>query len=416
MLTKAVVVCILLALFSTGLQGNKEANVDNHHLAAWKEPVPRFVSQPTVSCRDSETCLPGSDKYYRRLGLLLCDEKYIQAVFNEIETSNCSNVYYNDTLFFSGCGTNHNGVVCGSIPLSKYNECDYTNDCSSGCRTMFRQLSDSVGCCIHDNYDLRIPSLWMKCNIQQPEICADTPNIAGILAKIRNVDSCTKKCSLKQNFYVFCKYLGEEYEQINRECGLEDVVYYCGFDKGEFCVEMYYPISYFEVISDECYSDSEEGNVRDGVCSTNCKNGLVEFIDTVGCCFNFFNSTFPKFGSSTSPGLSSDLFSLCGIEFLVPDACKSFNSTAVPDDFLECAGRTINTKLNNTISTKLNNTISTKLNNTINTKLNDTINCTKVNNTINSKVNNTSNTSGAALQSRVYNIGLIIIGLIGTYI
>ena len=31
-------------------------------------------------------------------------------------------------------------------------------------------------------------------------------------------------------------------------------------------------------------------------------------------------------------------------------------------------------------------------------------------------MNNTINTSGAALQSGVYNIGLIIIGLIGTYI
>ena len=80
------------------------------------------------------------------------------------------------------------------------------------------------------------------------------------------------------------------------------------------------------------------------------------------------------FNSSTRyPVLSSDLFFACDI--VVPDACNSFDSRAVPDDFLECAGRTIN-----------NN---------------------------NSKTNNTSNNSGAALQPAVYSIGLIIIG---TYI
>ena len=382
MLPKAAVVCVLLALFSAGSTGNKEANVYNRHLAAWKAlgqvpQFPQFDGEPTVFRRDSETCSPFSDEYNRRLALLQCGEEYIQAVFSEIEASSCSNVYYN-TVFFAECGTNHNGAVCGSIPFSKYktfyNKCD-TSDCtcSNGCQTELCQLSDSVGCCIHDNYDARMPSVWRNCNIQQPEVCADTPNTADIVAKC-NIDPCTEECSLRQVYYVFCKYLGEGHEQINEECGFEDVVYYCGFDKGKFCVEMDYQNSYFKVlISDECYSNSEEGNVTDGVCSTNCKNVLVEFIDTVGCCFNSFNSTFPKFGSSTSPGLSSDLFSLCGIE--VPHACNSFNSTAVPDDFLECAGRTINTKMNNTI-----------------------------------------NTSGAALQSGVYSIGLIIIGLIGTYI
>ena len=100
MLTKAAVVCILLALFIAGSQGNKEANVDNHHLDGWKGEVPQFVSQPTVFRRDSKTCLPDSDEYYRRRALLACDEKYIQAVISEIETSNCTNEYYNDIAFF----------------------------------------------------------------------------------------------------------------------------------------------------------------------------------------------------------------------------------------------------------------------------------------------------------------------------
>ena len=360
MLPKAAVVCALLALFSAGSQGSKEANVGNHHRAVHKERVLQFVGQPRVSPKNSETaCLPDSDEYYRRLGLLQCDEKYIRAVFNEIETSNCTNEYYNDTALFYGCGTNDNGDVCAGIDdniyYDFYDQCYRsfdTSECSSECQMELRQLSDSVGCCIHDDYDLRMPSVWMNCDIEQPEVCADTPKTADVLVKNRNVGPCTNKCSLRQIYYVFCKNLGEEYEKVDRECGMENTI--CGFHNGEFCITMDFPDAYFENLFDECYKKSDD------VCSNNCKSVLGEFIDTVGCCFHYFNSSYID-----HPGLSSDLFSACGIE--VPDTCNSFSSRAVPDDFLECAGRTINS-------------------------------------------------SGAALQSGVYSIGLIIIGLIVTYI
>ena len=365
MLPKAAVICVLLALFSAGSQGSKEANVGNHHRsrAAHKDRVLRFVGQPTVSPKNSETaCLPDSDEYYRRFELLLCDEKYIRAVFNEIETSNCINEYYNDTALFYGCGTNDNGDVCAGIDddiyYDFYGQCYRsfdTSECSSECQTDLRQLSDSVGCCIHDDYDLRMPSVWMNCDIEQPEVCADAPNTADVLAKKRNVGPCTDKCTQRQSYYVFCKTLDEEYEKLNRECGAENTI--CGFHNGEFCITMDFPDSYFEKLFDECYNKSDD------VCSNNCKSVLGEFIDTVGCCFNYFNNSY--FYDIDYPGLSSDLLSACDIE--VPDTCNSFNSRAVPDDFLECAGHTINT-------------------------------------------------SGAALQSGVYSIGLIIIGLIGTYI
>ena len=366
MLPKAAVVCALLALFSAGSQGNKEANVYNHHLAASKERVLQFVDKLAVFRKDSDTC-SGIIEYNRRLHLLQCDEEYIQAVFRDIETSNCSNMFYNNTLLYSRCGTNRNGTVCAdiedSIQDNLYSQCHRsfdTSECSSGCRTMLRQLSDSVGCCIHANYDARTPSLWMNCDIEQPEVCHDTPNAVDIVAK-RNVDPCSYKCSLRQYHYTFCKYLGEEYEKLNRECEREVVVNLCGFDKGEFCIKMNYSIvtSHFDTIHDECYSNSEEGDVKDDVCSTKCRNALEETIDTVGCCFVYWNSSIIR-----SSMLSSDIFSACGIE--VPDACSSFRSSTVPDDYLECAGLTIN--------------------------------------------------GGAGLQSGVYSIGLIIIGLIATYI
>ena len=285
-------------------------------------------------------------------------------MFSDIETSNCSNEYYNDTALFYGCGTNDNGDVCAGIDDNVYydflDQCSrsiYKSECSSKCRTMLRQLSDSAGCCIHDDYRLRRPSLWMNCNIQQPEVCADAPNTADVLAQNQNVDPCTEKCSLRQRIYVYCKNLFEENEKLDRECGVENTI--CGFRNGEFCftLTMYFSDSYFEKIFYECYYKS------DGVCGDYCRSMLGEFIDRVGCCFHYFNNVY--FHDIDYTRLPSDVFSLCGIE--VPDTCNSFNSTAVPDDFLECAGLTINN-------------------------------------------------SGAALQSGVYSIGLIIIGLIGTYI
>ena len=378
MLPKAVVVCVLLALLSAWSQGNKEANIDNHHLAG----VLQLVShdQPAVFHRDAGTCLPYSAEHYRRLSLLDCDEELLRAVSSEIiETSNCSNVFYNgSTEAFSSCGTNHNGAVCRGIEESEYEaffrQCFRwfsTSSCTSGCQTALRQLSESVGCCIHYHDHAKMPSVWMNCNIEQPEVCADAPDIVDK----RNVAPCTEKCSLRQALYVGCKVNSEEYEQINRECGIEDAyaVDICGFDKGEFCSIMDDPTSYFEKISDECYSNSKDGNVRDGMCSINCRNALVGYIDTVGCCVHYFNSSVLEIGSITFHGLSSHLFAACRIE--IPDACKSFSSATVPDDFLECAGHSLNSKLNNAI-----------------------------------------NTNGVALQSEIYSIGLIIIGLIATYI
>ena len=378
MLPKAVIVYALLALFSAGSQGNKEANVDNHRLV---------LSQPAVFRRDTGTCLPYSAEHYRRLSLPDCDEEFLRAVSSEIiETSNCSNVFYNgSTEAFSSCGTNHNGAVCRGIEESKYEDffrqCFRwfsTSNCSGGCQTALRQLSDRVGCCIHYHDHAKMPSVWMNCNIEQPEICADAPDI---VAK-RNVAPCSEKCSLRQSFYFGCKLNSEEYEQINRECGIEAAyaVDFCGFDKGEFCFTMDDPTSYFETISDECYSDSEDGNVTDGVCSTNCSNSLEEYIDTVGCCVHYFNSSVLEIGSITFRGLSSDLFAVCSIE--IPDTCQSFSSVTVPDDFLECAGLTINSMVNISNNSNVNNTIN-------------------------------STSSGAARQSGIYSI---IIGLIATYI
>ena len=254
MLPNAAVICVLLVLFSAGSQGNKEGNVDNHYLAARKEPFLRFaiVGQPAVFRRDSgsgsgsdsEACLPESREYNRRVALLQCDsEEYIRAVMSDIETSSCSLYVYNNIAFLFGCGTNHKGDVCtGIIDKSILNlpscerelDCRSDCDCSSKCQTELRQLSDSVGCCIHVDFEATIPSAWTNCNIQQPEVCADTPKIADIFAR-RNVDPCTKECTQRQAFYQLCKHLGERYEQLNRECGFENEIYQCQYDKGNFC-------------------------------------------------------------------------------------------------------------------------------------------------------------------------------------
>ena len=258
MLPKVAVVCALLAFFSAGSQGNKEAsNIYNHLLAARKERFLRFVNQPADFRRDSGSrsdnesgaCLPQSPEYTRRLTLLRCDSEYIRAVLSDIETSNCSFTAFNNSASFSRCGINHNGDVCTDIdderhisPCERDLSCIYHPGIDCGCRnecqTALRQLSDSVGCCIHALNIPIPPSLWSNCNIQQPEVCDNIPKIADILAK-RNVGPCTLQCTERQSFYVSCKHLGDRYEQLNRECGYEDVISECAYDKGHFCLDTF---------------------------------------------------------------------------------------------------------------------------------------------------------------------------------
>jgi hypothetical protein len=131
--------------------------------------------------------------------------------------------------------------------------------------------------------------------------------------------NCSEECSLKQFGYFYCKYLGEELANIDRECG-ETVVGAgdCSFNDDNFCV--LYPSSNYQTVYDKCFVES---NVSDGSCSDECKEALDDFTDALGCCVTLLLDLNQ---------LSANLFSTCGVR--VPGVCNSFSP---PRKFLDCA-------------------------------------------------------------------------------
>ena len=134
--------------------------------------------------------------------------------------------------------------------------------------------------------------------------------------------SCSEECSYRVYIYLYCKYLGEEAVNIDRECG-ETVVgaSYCSFNSKGFCYLI--NSSTYQTVYDECFM---KDIVNDRSCSNECKVALEKFKDIQGCCVRLY---FEDEDEDTS---LSDLFSTCRIE--IPEACNSFSP---PEEFLDCA-------------------------------------------------------------------------------
>ena len=147
--------------------------------------------------------------------------------------------------------------------------------------------------------------------------------------------NCSDECGIKQFGYFYCKYVGEDLANINRECG-ETVVGagQCSFNDDNFCLfEVISLSSNFRTMYNECFVES---NVNDGSCSDECKEALDDFTDAHGCCVTFFFD-FPlsyilDLNSDTDDQLSASLFSTCGVR--VPGVCNSFSP---PRKFRDCA-------------------------------------------------------------------------------
>ena len=62
-----------------------------------------------------------------------------------------------------------------------------------------------------------------------------------------NVRNCTEECSERQSYYVFCTTIGQQYAEVDKECGV-DTFLYCGIDKRDFCLQ------FNRVFAEEVYS------------------------------------------------------------------------------------------------------------------------------------------------------------------
>ena len=307
--------------------------------------------------RDSEnTCTKYSNEYFRKIEVLKCDPKYIEALMREEnQDSACSPL--NRDLGLTNCGTNHNGSVCVALDLttfaidevlaSCFNLSDgiyrlpSAGECKSECILALRRLSDQVGCCIYDNIYREIvqtPSLWMNCGVERPEPCADTPMFEDLQSSIALIGQCSYEYLTTQPRYTYCKYLGEELSKINTECGFSEQEYLkrCGYDKGQYCDFLDYPRQTLLSIYDKCHSFFKEGTTDEWTCNDECEAAIQDLKDTYGCCVITFNITS---NSVARQVLWSDLWSSCGIE--IPSNCiaSSVDQLRPPDDSLKCEAR-----------------------------------------------------------------------------
>ena len=138
----------------------------------------------------------------------------------------------------------------------------------------------------------------------------------------KDVPNCSETCSLRQFYYLYCTYLGEENAAIGRECGSPwDGAGFCSYYNGDFCLSRYFHTT--SVVS-TC-SRSSSGDALE--CSDECRSAVEFYKESLGCCVSYWRGDIGGNGPTIS-----EIFSACGME--IPAACTSFSP---PSEFLDCA-------------------------------------------------------------------------------
>ena len=152
-----------------------------------------------------------------------------------------------------------------------------------------------------------------------------------------NVPYCTDECSERQLFYVFCTTIGEQYSDLNKECGLHpqyDRSVYCGYDNGDFCATKYKST---QSLLKKCSASSSMGR-GEFECNDNCKKVVETYVAESGCCVDYWRDH--EYYSDEGIDYDyvrrltvSDVFSACDVD--IPEECSvDFNP---PKEFLDCA-------------------------------------------------------------------------------
>ena len=115
--------------------------------------------------------------------------------------------------------------------------------------------------------------------------------------------------------YAFCTSVGQQYAEINKECGVPDAGL-CGFDKGDFCSSK---IDAATTLTEECLSGSQ--------CTETCRQAVETYVAQSGCCVAYLNSILESFMLNVA-----DIFSACGVN--IPNPCTQ---SIPPEEFLDCA-------------------------------------------------------------------------------
>ena len=304
----------------------------------------------------------GSEGMVYRLANAYCNQSYVEATIDLIARGDACSYALMDSPFYR-CGTNHKGEPCGIFDpnfnqrlemLEVADEIAFYcfenlregfESCSSDCRRVLEEFSDSFGCCIYTEPLIRddymgmifVPILWSKCNVTRPEPCTGTPRIPE---ESSAAGTCSIRCMWLQLIALECKYISREIVQLYEDCGVpefaSEIRQRCGFNaKGESCGEINLIINgnsqrnYAFSVYNQFYSTNE--------CSTECKEALEEVSETLGCCVNNMNTTEIHGIVQDTVGASItryDLWSTCGVE--TPEFCTLPTDLSVYDRLLEC--------------------------------------------------------------------------------
>lgn len=320
-----------------------------------------------------QTCTPGSEEMSRRLAVINCDQRYVEAALDLINREDvCGFDFLNSD--FNRCGTNHNGELCavhdprfirfngtrgmvdvaGDIILICFQNIGGTlQNCSSECRQMLEEFSDRFGCCIHTEPRLKADdavgifalNLWSQCDVTRPEPCDDSPPITIVPRSLVD-DTCSFLCIVTQSIFLECKYLARERLQLFEDCGDLDAAWemrqICGFnEKGDYCGGNNggTALSFLD--------DNSRRNLAFSIynkcfrffsgdeCTTECRETLQDTSDELGCCVNSMNSTV-VYGEGSVEVLTTryDLWSKCGVQ--TPGFCHLPTDPSVYDRYIQC--------------------------------------------------------------------------------
>ena len=135
--------------------------------------------------------------------------------------------------------------------------------------------------------------------------------------------NCSEDCSRRFLHFLFCTTIGKQYADVSQECGITNSPhFYCGFDKGDFCVMKY---NKTKSLLEQCSPRSDGHKI---VCSQSCKMAVETYAAECGCCVDYWKSYDENGGTKVS-----DILSAC--EMGVPDRCNvDYNP---PRGILHCA-------------------------------------------------------------------------------
>lgn len=323
---------ILLAVATLGSIGHATKSVMNGRIDHWSIDLLRkehklFKRQNEADDLDANfdrclniaqglTCMPGGSIQELVELNLQCNQTQAALDSQDSCFQNSMGLFCGRASSFIGRNVNVLDIEAECLPAA--------SSCTDLCRSLLVEISSELGCCINRSFNrstnsLYRPeifefSLWSSCGV---ETVSDCPGNNAIVLPETMVDpECNSSVSFIRASTIGCT---EEFIQPVLDILADDgncetlegmLLDRCGINEedGRHCFELLNPLlTGFRAASSSCSNDTT-------TCSPNCRSALETLSNNTGCCLNdFFNST-TALVNGPEPFLTSQFWSVCGIE------------------------------------------------------------------------------------------------------